>query len=575
MPRIIAITSGKGGVGKTNLSVNLASALARAGQRVVLLDADLGLANANILLDFKPEQTLEDVLDGTCNLPDILIPAMDNLWVIPGSSGIQRMAHAAPEELAKLSEAFASMDPFDYFLIDTSSGIADNVIKLVLAARETLLVMTPEPTSLTDGYAMLKLLKQSDYAGDVQVVINAARSKTLAERTFDKFRAVARSYLQLDVSMIAHIPYDPRLPESVREQVPLVVQHPYAPASGAINKLADTLITQDSMHLQSELDSFWRQLAPVPADDQETVAESAPVEESPATPDTVSETPETRRSMREMEAFIERMDSKLDELLSKIDQLTEQVAQTSTAPTVPEPVTQPQVISEFEANLQRRGQQSRRGGVRRNLRAAPIDHVELRRVLGRMITKVHEDSVNGLVRVDMADKKIADSNELRLKPGFYSTVSLIFERQDHPDYLVEEVLETCNVEGCQVQSIGSERRYWLTCDGDGAIYLRPSDENKLTIEFYLPKGGDTERLLQTGRPEVPVLKPEKRATASHDEHRVSELTARYQSLLRPEGESDAGVSFYRLERERPPAVVFAFSEREKKQEADFESAADF
>lgn len=590
MPRIITITSGKGGVGKTNLTVNLAAAFAKSGKRVVLLDADLGLANANILLNFTPEQTLEDVLDGTCNLQDILIPAMDNLWIIPGSSGIERMANMAPEEFSKLSDAFAAMDPFDYFLVDTSSGVADNVLQLALAAPETLLVMTPEPTSLTDGYALLKLLSQANYSGRVEVVINSSRSKALAERTFDKFREVSKAYLNLDLPLIGYIPFDARLPESVREQVPLIINHPYAPAARAITKLSEFL-NDEVIRPSWDIDEFWTRLSPpqvevlqqeaspvtaaVPSEKESTLVAPQPMQGN------VEQYAE--RLQQETEAHIQRVESKLDNLMMKVESLTNELAETRKEAQSSErqvaASSGEHADEKLTSEVRRKTRHGRAGSVRRGQRAVPIDSVELRRVLGRMISKVYEEhGQNGSVRIDMADQLLSGDNELRLKPGNYSTVRVNFARVHQPDRLVEEVLESCNIEGCKVQHIDSERRYWLTRDFDGAILLQPAGGNTVSIQVYLPKASSSaEHFEGMEKPAVSRLKPEPRQMSQglQPAKTVSELTSRYQVLLRPEEATDAGVSFYRLERSHRPPVVFAFSGIGNQENRNLESAADF
>jgi len=180
MPRIITIGSGKGGVGKTFLSVNLAAEFARRGQRVCLFDADLGLANANILLGLEPEHTLEDVIDGRRALPDILVSAGSGLDVVPGASGVERLANLAPEEAGRIQEQLAWLNRYDLVLFDASSGVGRTVLQLALASPEVLLVMTPEPTALTDAYAFLKLLRQKSFRGRLQVVVNNAHTEAAA-----------------------------------------------------------------------------------------------------------------------------------------------------------------------------------------------------------------------------------------------------------------------------------------------------------------------------------------------------------------------------------------------------------
>jgi flagellar biosynthesis protein FlhG len=242
MARIIGISSGKGGVGKTSISVNLALQLSRLCQRVCLFDADLGLANVNILLGLQPCHTLADVLEGQVALRDIVIQGKDGIDIIPGSSGIERMADLEPDQMQDLVSSFASLDDYDCVLLDTSSGINRNVLCFSLSAPELLLVVNTEPTSLTDAYALLKILYHNEYGGSVGVVVNQCKSPAAGEQTYDKFRKAVRLYLERDIPLLGVIPQDAGMPASVTAQQALVVREPDSRAARGLHQLAEALL---------------------------------------------------------------------------------------------------------------------------------------------------------------------------------------------------------------------------------------------------------------------------------------------------------------------------------------------
>lgn len=258
MARIIGISSGKGGVGKTSISVNLALQLARQGQRVCLFDADLGLANVNILLGLQPRHTLADVIQGEVSLQDIIIRSPDGIDIIPGSSGIERMADLEPDQMQDLVSAFTGLDAYDWVLLDTSSGINRNVLCFSLSAPELLLVVNTEPTSLTDAYALLKILFHNEYAGSVQVVVNQCKSLAAGEQTYDKFRRAVRLYLERDIPLLGVIPQDAGMPEAVTAQQALVVRDPDSRAARRLRQMASDLLRSEAPETRiAGMEHYW------------------------------------------------------------------------------------------------------------------------------------------------------------------------------------------------------------------------------------------------------------------------------------------------------------------------------
>lgn len=258
--RVLAITSGKGGVGKTNVVAGLAMALAQTGQRVTVLDADFGLANLDILLGLTPTHTLEHVLRGEKVLEEILLEGPLGIRVIPASSGIQELTHLdTASELRLLQGLQRVAEQQDWLLIDTAAGIHDSVVKLLLAAQEVILVTTPEPTSLVDAYAMVKVVHLRDPHKPLWVMVNNAQSPTEAEETLEQLQAAVQRFLGRELQILGMIPNDPSLLQAVREQRGVVERFPRSPAALAFRALADRL--KQKVPLQRDgFASFWNQL---------------------------------------------------------------------------------------------------------------------------------------------------------------------------------------------------------------------------------------------------------------------------------------------------------------------------
>ena len=256
LPRIIAITSGKGGVGKSSIAVNLGITLARYGRRVCILDADTGLANVNILLGLRPGKSLEHVLSGECPIEDIIMEGPHGLRVIPGASGISECVNLDPTRQRRLVNELARIEKdFDYLLLDTAAGISETTLDFLNAAQQVLLVITPEPTSLTDAFSLLKLALRR-HPVECQVVVNMAVNFNEARSVFQRFEGAIRKYLDVDVNFLGFIQRD----ESMRSAVTL--QHPVAlfpegdPSGRPFQRLADALEERPAQ--QQSVQSFSR-----------------------------------------------------------------------------------------------------------------------------------------------------------------------------------------------------------------------------------------------------------------------------------------------------------------------------
>ena len=235
----VAVTSGKGGVGKTNIAVNLAVGLARLGWRVCLLDADLGLANADVLCNLTPRLTLEHVVSGRCRLAEAMLAAPGGFRLIPGACGVARLADLDGAGRQDLLEQLQALDRVaDALVIDTAAGLGANVMGFAAAAGRALVVTTPEPTAMTDGYGIIKALSLRAPTLPLELVVNMAASAAEARGVHERMNRVARTFLGRGVDYAGCIPTDPAVPEAVRRRVPFTLYAPDARATRELDRLA-------------------------------------------------------------------------------------------------------------------------------------------------------------------------------------------------------------------------------------------------------------------------------------------------------------------------------------------------
>lgn len=237
--RVIAVTSGKGGVGKSNVSLNLAVSLSQAGEKVLVMDADMGLANLDVLLGLTPKNNLLHVLNGECSLDDIIIPGPAGISIIPASSGVRRMSDLTPAENMGVIQAFSELTrPVDTLIVDTAAGLADSVVSFVRAAKEIIVVVCDEPASITDAYAMIKVLNKDFGIQRMHVLSNQAKSIQQGRELYMKLSKVSDKYLEVALDYMGAIPYDDYLKKSVQKQKCVTDLFPRSPASLAFRQIA-------------------------------------------------------------------------------------------------------------------------------------------------------------------------------------------------------------------------------------------------------------------------------------------------------------------------------------------------
>lgn len=238
--RVIAVTSGKGGVGKTTVSINMALALAEKGKRVMLMDADLGLANIDVMLGLRPKLNLSHVLNGECELEDIIIKGPRGIKVLPASSGIKQMANLSEREQAGIIHAFSSLSKqADILIIDTAAGISPSTVKFCTAAQEVLLVVCNEPASITDAYATIKVLNQDHGINRFRILANMAHSTVEGARIFQKLVDVTEQFLNVSLDLVGTIPYDLNSRKVVQQRKAIFDVFPGSGTARAFNRLAE------------------------------------------------------------------------------------------------------------------------------------------------------------------------------------------------------------------------------------------------------------------------------------------------------------------------------------------------
>jgi flagellar biosynthesis protein FlhG len=238
--RVLAVASGKGGVGKTNVSVNLATAFAQMGKKVMIMDADLGLANVDVMLGLQPKLNLSHVIKGECSLEEVLLDAPGGIQVIPASSGVQNMAELTPAEHAGLIRAFSELNTdVDILIVDTAAGISDSVVSFSKAAQELIVVVCDEPASITDAYALIKLLNRDHGVRRFRVLANMAHSEKEGRELFAKLVKVTERFLDdVVLDFLGSVPYDEYLRKAVKMQRPVVDAYPSSKIATAFKDIA-------------------------------------------------------------------------------------------------------------------------------------------------------------------------------------------------------------------------------------------------------------------------------------------------------------------------------------------------
>lgn len=240
--KVIAVASGKGGVGKTNVSVNLSLGLIAQGKDVILFDADLGLANVDLLLGLHSDVNLSHVISGERTLEEVMVDGPKGLKIIPAASGTQMMTELTTAQHAGVIQSFSELStPVDVLVVDTAAGISDGVISFVRASHEVIVVVCDEPTSLTDAYALIKVLNTDYHVQKFNILANMVRTPKEGSNLFAKLSRATDHYLDVTLEYIGAVPYDDYLVKAVKKQTPVIQSYPQSPAALAFRKLAEKI----------------------------------------------------------------------------------------------------------------------------------------------------------------------------------------------------------------------------------------------------------------------------------------------------------------------------------------------
>lgn len=260
--RVIAVTSGKGGVGKTNIVANLGYTFARMGKKVLILDADLGLGNLDVLLGLAPKYNLSHVIMGEKSIDDIIVQGPGNMLILPASSGIQELTQLTSEQKVRiLSELDKVIDSVDLLLIDTAAGISTNVMDFNVTAQEIIVVVSPEPTAITDAYALMKVLSLKYAEKCCKVIVNLAGTTQQGREVFRQLNLVAEKFLDMTVDYLGSVLFDAKMTKGVKQQKLVSDLYPDTHASKCFEDLARKIFTQPPANVpKGDSNFFWHHL---------------------------------------------------------------------------------------------------------------------------------------------------------------------------------------------------------------------------------------------------------------------------------------------------------------------------
>jgi len=327
MARIITITSGKGGVGKTSISLNLSLSLASKGCKVCLFDADLGLANVNILTGIYPKKDLVSVIDDQASLNDILIKDFQGIDIIPGSSGVERLADLKPEQTQRLIQGFLDLEDYDYFIFDTSAGISSQVLSFCMASHEIILVATCEPTSMTDAYSMLKTLSKHGYKNPVKILINQVKTGKAAKSTYAQLKETVKRFLKIKLEPLGIVGWDKSVRMAVISQTPFFMLFPNTLASKCIRTITEKLIAKGYHAADMPLEIFWDQCLGFfkqlqGPESKKTVVNNEAQHQKTQSKEPPQKTEETKKELMpnnlQIQQALFEIDSKLSDLMSQV-----------------------------------------------------------------------------------------------------------------------------------------------------------------------------------------------------------------------------------------------------------------
>jgi flagellar biosynthesis protein FlhG len=250
--KFVTVASGKGGVGKTSFIINYAITLARKGKRVVLIDADLGMANIDVLLKISPKYNLIDVIDGSKNFEEVIIDAPGGIKLIPGGSGVQDLAYLTTPQFYRITSGFDYLEKnFDYVLIDTGAGLSKNITNFILSSDETIILTTPEPHAITDAYSIIKVILEKSKDLKLKLVINKCETPKEGEETLNRITGVVRSFLSFNILSTGYILENRVVTRSIKEQIPFCISYPTSDTARNIETIVEAEVGTSQKNAES------------------------------------------------------------------------------------------------------------------------------------------------------------------------------------------------------------------------------------------------------------------------------------------------------------------------------------
>ena len=257
--RVIAVASGKGGVGKTNLSVNLGYALSEMDKNVLVMDADIGMANVDILMGLTSTYSLKHVMEGKCKIEEAIVKTPSGINVLTGITGEEDFIDVSSDEIQRLLAASSHLqENYDIIIIDIGAGAHPDVLNFIMAADETLIVLTPEPTAIMDAYSLLKILSNQDYRSDLGLIVNMVENNTEGEEVIERMKGVIKEYLDISLELTSNIPYDKKVVKSVKKQQSIFDLYPNSSVVKSYKNTAASLIDKEKTSSQNMKSFFSR-----------------------------------------------------------------------------------------------------------------------------------------------------------------------------------------------------------------------------------------------------------------------------------------------------------------------------
>lgn len=253
--KVITVSSGKGGVGKTSFVVNFATALSKRGLKVCILDADFGMANVDIMFGCMSKFSIIDVLEGTKSIDEIILKTVEGVEIIPGGSGLSKIFTIDEDKKSELLSQFEKLSDYDILIIDTGAGASENVLKFIEIADEVIIITNSEPTALTDAYSLIKIIHLNSLNSNINVVINRAKNIQEAEETYNKISYTVKTFIGKNIDFLGFIVEDLRIGQAIKKQIPYILEHPNTEFSLCINRIVSKLLGAEESN-KSKYNSF-------------------------------------------------------------------------------------------------------------------------------------------------------------------------------------------------------------------------------------------------------------------------------------------------------------------------------